>query len=265
MSNPKFEETILVVDKESGDRPSSNKKKKSTKIPPPKVKRADKPKGRDMAKASMQADILVSKVSKEVAVQLQQNEDPTPRAVNLNVFKEGLEKANENMSTIADMLVMAMAQDDIKQKYFPHLFGSKLTAIANKKAEQELQKLQLQNKRERLEIESKELRQRKKKLMDTMSDIDDKVLNSDIDDASNLSVSPPDINSISEGGDPTDSSTDSPLSRMRDITGMGYATGLTASSQSFHQRNVKSKTVVTTYIICVKRNDCGRTTSKSLP
>jgi len=110
------------------------------------------------------------------------------------------------------MILCLQLLDNIEQKYFVDLFDSKLTAIANKKAEQELQKLQLQNKRERLEIESKELRQRKKKLMDTMSDIDDKVLNSDIDDASNLSVSPPDINSISEGGDPTDSSTDSPLS-----------------------------------------------------
>jgi len=43
----------------------------------------------------------VSKVSKEVAFQLQHNEDPTPRAVNLNVFKEELEKANDTMSTIA--------------------------------------------------------------------------------------------------------------------------------------------------------------------
>ena len=49
-----------------------------------------------------------------------------------------------------------------------------------------------------------------------MSDIDHKVLNSDIDDASNLSVNPPNINSISQGGDSTDSSMDSPPSQMRE-------------------------------------------------
>lgn len=78
MSNPNFEETILAVNKESANRPSFNKNKKSIQIPPPKVKRANKPKGKDMAKASIQADILVSNVSKEVDFQLQQNEDPTP-------------------------------------------------------------------------------------------------------------------------------------------------------------------------------------------
>ena len=68
MSSLKLEDTILVDCKESGDRQSSKKKKKtSMQILPPKVKQSDKPEGRDMAKASMQADILVSKVSKEVA------------------------------------------------------------------------------------------------------------------------------------------------------------------------------------------------------
>lgn len=75
-------------------------------------------------------------------------------AVNLNVLKEELEKASETMSTISDMHLMAMASDDIKQ-YFADLYDSKLTASANKKDEQEMYKLQLQNKREWLEIEPK--------------------------------------------------------------------------------------------------------------
>ena len=114
------------------------------------------------------------------------------------------------------MILCLQLLDNIKQEYFADLFDSKLTAISNEKAKQEPQTLQLKNKRERLVIQSKELRQRNKKLMDTMSDIDHKVLNSDIDDASNLSVNPPNINSISQGGDSTDSSMDSPPSQMRE-------------------------------------------------
>jgi hypothetical protein len=109
-----------------------------------------------------------------VSEQLQQADDPAslsgevyhqvnlvPRKVNLDVFKEGLEKANETMLTNAGMYVMVMAPDAIKQKYFADLFDAKISAIANKKAEQELHKLQLQNEREWLEIESKELRLRR--------------------------------------------------------------------------------------------------------
>ena len=109
------------------------------------------------------------------------------------------------MSTVAGMHVMAMAPDDIKQKYFADLFDSKLTTIAHKKAKQELQKLQLLNKREQVEIESKEPRQWKKKLIGTMFDIYGKELNSDIDDTSNFSVNPTNIKGITQGGDPTDS------------------------------------------------------------
>ena len=84
----------------------------------------------------MQADILVSKVSKEVGSQLWQTDGPTGLAggVHLDAFKEGLDKANDTMSTIADMHTMAMASEDIKQKYFSDLYDSKISAMANKKA-----------------------------------------------------------------------------------------------------------------------------------
>ena len=103
-------------------------------MPPPKLKQSDKPEGRDLAKRSMQADILVSKVSKGVGSQLRQTDGLTGLAgsVHLDAFMEGLDKANDTMSTIADKHVMAMAPEAIKQKYFSDLYDSKISAMANK-------------------------------------------------------------------------------------------------------------------------------------
>jgi hypothetical protein len=146
-SSPKFEETFLGSDEDAvgGKAPYSNKKKKQ--VPPSKVKKGDKPAGRDASKKALQSDILVSKVSNKVHLQLQQfNQPDAAGVVSLDVFKDGLDRANETMSTNADMQVMAMAPDAIKQQYFTDLFASRMSAMANKKAEQELLQLELQNK-----------------------------------------------------------------------------------------------------------------------
>ena len=166
-SSPKFEETFLGSDEDfvGGEAPYSNKKKKQ--VPPSKVKKEDKPAGRDASKKALQSDSLVSKVSNEVHSQLQQfNQPDAAGMVSLDVFRDGLDRANETMSTIADMQVMAMAPDAIKQQYFTDLFASRMSAMANKKAEQELLKLETQNKQERLEIEAQELKLKKKRVMD---------------------------------------------------------------------------------------------------
>ena len=147
-----------------GKDPFSSKKK--TQMAPCKLKKGDKPAGRDASKKALQSDILVSKVSNEVHLQLQQfNRPDAAGVVSLDVFKDGLDRANETMSTIAVMQVMVMAPDAIKQQYFTDLFASRMLYMANKKAEQELLQLELQNKWERLEIEAQELKMKKKKLL----------------------------------------------------------------------------------------------------